>query len=100
MDSGSQRWAISLHSTTIRPLFVATMKLLLAFLLLLVVDVNVVQGQGGNYDQFTYRDQGSDSSSNPVYPPEFWNRVRCNDLGECVRSDCFVCSERSPWLEM
>lgn len=37
-----------------------------------------------NLDQFTYEDTGSYSSSNPIFPPPQWDRVRCGNLDACV----------------
>jgi len=45
----------------------------------------------GNYDQFSYEDSPSQTINN-VYGPEDWDRIRCVDLDECVRDDCFIVS--------
>ena len=48
-------------------------------------------------DQFTYKDEGSDSP-NHIYPPDEWIKVQCSNLDECVRSSlsCWCSSLLAP----
>jgi len=56
-----------------------------SFTAFVVVVATSLAVRGENLDQFTYRDEG-ETEPNLIYPPEFWDLVRCGDLDQCVRT--------------
>jgi len=78
LDQHLPGWSVfqrSAHRRRHRRSVIATILTITAFLLSF--------GRGQNLDQFTYEDSGS-TDPNFVYPPKYWDLVKCGDLDQCV----------------